>query len=485
MTLRARLTILYAVILGVILALFGVTVFTLVTNILIGQVDITLESAAVDTIQIMSVTPDGRIAFNGLLAFDDNVVVQVWDLNGNPVGRTQAIEPARVDVTSLNPVGLKSNERAVTEVSYVDLHFRVLTIPLETELGRVGTLQTGVNLSELDQLRNNLLRTLLISGGVTMLVAALVGWYLTRRALAPLSTVTETALQITRADDLSRRIPEVSNRNDEVGTLIQTFNATLVRLEELFNSQRRFLADVSHELRTPLTVIKGNADLMRRMSQLDEEALDTIEGEVDRLSRMVGDLLLLAQADAGHATLDLRPVELDTILLEVFQQAHILASGNRHLEIEDIDQVIVCGDRDRLKQVFLNLVANAVKYTEKGGLVKISLGKQNSMAYLRVQDNGPGIADEDLPHIFDRFYRAEKSRSRDKHEHKGFGLGLSITNWIVENHGGAIKVVSVVGKGTTFTVWLPLSNGNCEPPVMREEHSNGFAPAKIKTPNLN
>lgn len=481
MSLRARLTILYTIILGVILTLFGFSVYTLVSNILLQQVDITLESAAVDTIQSMRVSPDGRIGFTALMAFDQNVVVQVWDGNGNPVGRTQAIEPDRVDVTPLNPLGLQMDERFLGEVNYVDLHFRVLSIPLETGNGRIGTLQTGANLSEVDTLRASLLRTLIISGAATMLVAGIAGWYLTRRALSPLATVTETALQITRTDDLSRRIPEVSNRGDEVGTLIQTFNATLGRLEELFKSQHRLLADVSHELRTPLTVIKGNADLMRRLDELDGEALGTIETEVDRLSRMVGDLLLLAQADAGYTTLDLRPVELDTILLEVFQQANILAQGNRDLLIEEIDQVIVCGDRDRLKQVLLNLLANAVKYTDKGGMVRISLGKQDRMACFRVEDNGPGIADHDLPYIFDRFYRAEKSRSREKREQKGFGLGLSITNWIVKQHGGDIRVDSRVGEGTTFTVWLPLADGRCESPLT-EPAPNGRAPERIDLP---
>jgi signal transduction histidine kinase len=315
-------------------------------------------------------------------------------------------------------------------------------------------------MNEVDLLKQNLLRTLLISGGVAVTILTFGGWITTRRALQPLSTVTRTASEITRADDLSRRIPGQRSKVDEVGQLIQAFNQTLERLEDLFNVQRRFVADVGHELRTPLTVIKGNAELMRREGKLDMELLDRMDREVDRLTRMVGDLLLLAQAEAGKLPMDRRQVEVDTLLLEVYQQAHVLAGGKKEVRIEDIDQVLVCGDRDRLKQVILNLVSNAVSYTQEKGEILLRLYKQDGMACFSVQDNGPGIPEADLDHIFERFYRAEKSRSRHDSE-KGFGLGLSIAYWIVTNHGGEIQVDSKEGVGTTFHVKLPLANGDC------------------------
>jgi signal transduction histidine kinase len=273
--------------------------------------------------------------------------------------------------------------------------------------------------------------------------------------------VTEVATQITRADDLSRRIPYDGPPGDEIGQLISAFNRTLGRLETLFDTQRRFLADVGHELRTPLTVIKGNTSLMRRMSCGDEESLSGIESEVDRLTRLVGDLLLLSQAESGKIPMARQVVELDTLLLEAMGQMSVLSRDRLTLRLGDIDQVLVCGDRDRLKQVLVNLIGNAINYTPQGGSVVVGLGKAQNQARLTITDNGPGIPPEDLPHIFERFYRGDKSRTRDR-DGKGFGLGLSIAYWIVRNHNGRIDVDSKLGSGTTFCVWLPLDLKECE-----------------------
>lgn len=324
----------------------------------------------------------------------------------------------------------------------------------------IGLLQVGASLTMMDTIQQTLLVILLVGSIVAVTIAGLAGWFSTQRALKPLNLVTATALQITRADDLSRRIPYQGAPDDEVGQLITAFNQTLSRLEKLFNSQRRFLIDVGHELRTPLTVIKGNVDLMRRMNCSDDESMESIENEVNRLTRLVGDLLLLAQAESGKLPLVRRTVELDTLVLEVMQQIRVLARERISFNLGEIDQVLVCGDQDRLKQVLLNLISNAIKYTPTGGEVLVGLGKHENQARLTVSDTGTGIPEEDLPYIFDRFYRGEKSRTRSK-DGKGFGLGLSIAYWIVRNHEGKIDVSRNQPKGTTFTVWLPLAEGKC------------------------
>jgi heavy metal sensor kinase len=309
---------------------------------------------------------------------------------------------------------------------------------------QVGTLRDPVD----DALRQ-LLAVLVVGGAGAILASTVVGRWLAAQALRPIDTITRTALAISRADDLDKRIPQVGPQ-DEVGRLAATFNLMLDRLEKLFRAQQRFIADISHELRSPLTTIRGNVDLLRRMNCVDEPSLDAIQAESERMARLVGDLLLLAQADAGQPIRRER-VELDTVMLEVFRQVHPLAEGVE-LAIGEEDQATILGDPDRLKQLLLNLVDNAIKYTPKGGKVTLGLRRAKGWAVLSVTDTGVGIPEKDLPHIFERFYRVDKARSRAA---GGTGLGLPIVQWIVLAHGGRIEAQSEPGKGTTFTVWLP------------------------------
>ncbi len=457
MTLRVRLALLYTTLLGVVLLVFGVTVYGLVSVILIDQIDETLSqtwSEIYNNITIVQGRDRTAITLPSM-DFSANMYVQAW----SPDNRLLATNTGVFD-RPLDSGGLQSPTPVYRTVFNQDRHLRVVTVPLFLSDRLVSTIQIATSLNAVDTTRNTLVIVLVLGSTGSMLVAGLAGWLSTRRAMAPLQAVTETALQITRADDLSRRILYQGQPDDEVGQLIHAFNQTLARLENLFNTQRRFLADVGHELRTPLTVIRGNVDLMRRMGYTDEESLESIENEVDRLTRLVGDLLLLAQAESGKIPLDMRVVELDTLLFEVMQQMRVLAGDRLQLRLGEIDQVLVCGDRDRLKQVLVNLVSNAVNYTPSGGQVVVGVGKAGEQARLTVSDTGPGIPAEDLPHVFERFYRGEKSRTRSR-DRKGFGLGLSIAYWIVRNHDGRIEVDSQEGHGTTFCVWLPLAGDQC------------------------
>lgn len=452
MSLRLRLSITYSALVGVVLLLFGFLVFSIVSQVLLEQIDSRLSQSANQIIERLRVSASNQFDIRQLSAYQptENLIFQVWDTErrlqfSRPIGLSDPLDEA----------GVRLGQVFYSSQSIGGVRVRVLSVPLRTNRGPVGYLQVGLSLA-LVEITQNTLATVLIALTITLMVVVLVTtWALTGEALAQLETVTQVATQITQADDLSRRIPVAPTAQDEVSRLIHAFNQTLERLEKLFDTQRRFLADVSHELRTPLTVIKGEVGLMRLTNELDEESLRNIEKEVDRLTRLVGDLLLLAQAESGQLPLDLKPVEMDTILLEVMQQMQVLASGKINLRLEEIDQVIVNGDRDRLKQVILNLVSNAINYTPPGGEVRVWLSKQDGRACLKVEDTGPGIQPDDLPYIFDRFYRGDPSRKRT--ENSGFGLGLSIAKWIVDRHGGQIEVESQVGKGTRFTVWLPLT----------------------------
>lgn len=467
MSLRLKLTAFYTLLMGFALTLFGIAVYAQVKAILMDQFNQKLEYAFLDPAQALRPTEQGEYALATFLSFDKSLFFQLWDTEGALLDSVHA-EEIEIGSSPIDPVGLRDaledKEESFKEVFSRDNHYQVKTKPLYSSDGTVflGVLQAGTNLNGVDKFLFDLQQALIFTGLSAMGIAAIVSYMTTNRALSPLATVTRTASEITRADDLSRRIPEFGSSDDEVGRLIKAFNQTLERLEDLFLSQRRFIADVGHELRTPLTVIKGNADLMRRVGKMDDQSLKSIENEIDRLTRLVGDLLLLAKAEAGKLLLDNRIVELDTILLEVCEEAAVLANGKKEIRIDEIDQVLVCGDQDRLKQVVLNLVCNAVMYTQEGGLIELRLGKRATSAYLVVEDNGPGIPEEDLHRIFERFYRGEKSRARSPQDDgKGFGLGLSIAYWIVNNHGGNIDVESQLGKGTTFTVWLPLADGSC------------------------
>lgn len=470
MSLRARLAVLYTSIVGGILLIFGVAVYGAVSLILLSQVDSLLQRTVEQIWQNIYVDESGdlKLEQTNTLELSPGILFQVWS-------RDRSLVYSNIPLLNrpLDALGLQSGE-PVFQDSFLStatssIHLRVRTIPLVIGgAGRLlGAIQVGTSLAVIDATQQSLLSILFVGVVVSMSVAGLAGWYSTRRALASLEDVTDVALQITRADDLSRRIPYSGPPDDEVGQLIHAFNQTLSRLENLFNTQRRFLVDVGHELRTPLTVIRGNIDLMMRMDCTDEESMKSIEAEVDRLARMVGDLLLLAQAESGKLPLAIDIVEMDTLLLEVMQGIQILAKDRLKLSIGHIDQVLVCGDHDRLKQVLVNLIGNAINYTPAGGEVVVSLGKDDSRARLAVMDNGPGIPEEDLPYIFERFYRGEKSRTRQR-EGKGFGLGLSIAYWIVRNHGGQIEVESVLGEGTTFIVWLPLAKGECQGEIITD-----------------
>jgi two-component system OmpR family sensor kinase len=453
MSLRLRLTILYSALTGGILLIFGVLLYSLVNILLVTQVDTTLYQTANDLLIGWRVGPTGELSQETLpkLNLTSFIYFQIWD----NYGRLHSSSPSLGQINQpFDPIGYQLKKTIYRNSMVQKVNLRVLNVPLKAGERPVGTLQVAASMTMIDTTRHLLVQTIIIIAGFAILFAAFLSWFFIGQALSPMIDITESALRITDADDLSQRIPQRNPENNEMGRLVTAFNDTLERLEHLFISQQRFLADVSHELRTPLTVIKGNVALMRRMKEMDKESLDNIEDEADRLTRLVGDLLLEAQAESGKLPLHFAKIELDTLLLEVFKEMRILARDRVHLKLPEIDQIVINGDRDRLKQVLINLIANAINYTPSGGDVVLSLGIVGDNARLIVRDTGLGIPPEDLPHLFERFYRAEKSRSRSKIG--GFGLGLSIAYWIVNHHGGQIEVDSAEGKGTTFCIYLPL-----------------------------
>ncbi len=365
-----------------------------------------------------------------------------------------------------------------------DASVRLLTEPihLNTSGDVVGAVQVAESLSPFENTMAAVSRLLLTAGGLALLVAVVIGWLLTRAALSPVFRITETARHIAATGDYRQRLHVTRPRfghGDELFFLASTFNDMIARLEHMLDSQRRLLADTSHELRNPITIIRGNLALLRRDSVPEaarREAVVEAEEEAARMGRLVGDLLLLARADAGEQpSMQRESVDLGELAAEVVDRARPLA-GDRRLSLSIEARSLVMGDRDRLKQLIANLVENAIRYTLKNGRIDVRVsatgplqqtarpvrsrnardsGGSHAMAQISISDSGIGISPTDLPHVFERFYRADKARSR---AHGGTGLGLSIAQYIVHAHGGTIQVASDgANRGATFTVNLPLT----------------------------
>lgn len=454
MSLRLRLTLIYSVLLSGVVLLLSIVIYSMASVVIINQVDDIIEQAATRIINVLQADQAGDLSFNPeTLQLSKSIHYQIWTGDQRLLHYSENMSEFSDE---MDDEAFSQSQSIYRNVVNSDIPFRVLTVPLMINGEQSGWLQVGMILTEVRHTQRLLQLVLGVSAFFAIIIAGIVIWVVTGQALEPLAEMAQITNRITSTDDLSKRIPVDVGRNDEISALVLTFNQTLVRLERLFHAQRRFLADVSHELRTPLTVIKGNVGLMRIMKDYDEESLKSIESEIDRLSRLVGDLLLMAQAESGKLPLMLEPVEIDDLLFEVFEEMKVLSDGEHNIRIGNIQPAIVTGDRDRLKQVFLNLGSNAIKFSPEAGLILLSLYVRSNWVQIIVSDEGPGIPKEELGWLFERFYRGDKARSRAKQD-VGFGLGLPIAYWIVRNHRGRIDVETIDGKGTTFSVWLPIS----------------------------
>ena len=316
--------------------------------------------------------------------------------------------------------------------------------------------ESGVPYHQVEEVLHGLLLTLALYVPFLVVLAVVIGYWLMRRSLQPVDDITQKAEGIT-STNLSQRLP-VIRTGDELERLSTALNRMIARLEDAFQHANRFSADASHELRTPLTILQLELEGMAQNHQLAPELLDQIGSaleETQRLSRIVENLLTIARLDAGEARMEKVNVDLGELAAETSEQMKLLAEEKSlSLTCDATPGVYVEGDRSRLKQVLVNLIDNAIKYTERGS-IEIKVRTANQRAVLEVTDSGVGIPSEALSHIFERFYRADKARSR---ESGGAGLGLAIVKAICSAHDGEIKVVSTEEKGSRFVVELPLSN---------------------------
>ena len=507
-SLRLRLVLWYGSLIALALGFFALLFLFLTTDAIDTSVNSALRTEArvamLDVLRDLSPTPpywSNQLSLSVVDTYrDPGVVVEVLDTQGQV--RYLSSNGRPLPFSNENTQAVLAGQPSVFYDTRVNgQHVRVEALPIRVPVHGIdsnadgiptgsgpviGTLLIAKSLSDVDATKL-LLRTLLLLSGVATLLGTLIAsWLIATRVLRPLAALVATARSIAASTARGTRLGSLSQRvhrprgHDELAQVVDTFNEMLASLESATQAQHRFIADASHELRAPLTTIQGNlAFLQRHLNELPPEERRTMladaHGETLRLAELVNDLLLLARADANADTASeaqeaeieerkdvqkTQPVELDHAVLQLVRQLRrrlSLEGSTLSLEIGHIEPVRVRGDEESLRRVALILLDNAIKYTpsnneESKGRIIVSVERSSGQAVLRVRDTGIGIEPADLPHIFERFYRADRARVR-----QGTGLGLSIAQTLVEHLGGRITAESTLGKGSTFNIWLPLA----------------------------
>jgi signal transduction histidine kinase len=383
------------------------------------------------------------------------VYVQIFNAESELIARSfnLGVQQMHASAADINRVLQGESFYTTTEIS--DSPVQLYYQPIYRDSRIVGAVQVGESLVGLESTLERL-RLIYMVGAISVLLFGLTGgWVLARLGLQPVVRVMETAQEIVGAEDLSRRVP-YTGPADEIGNLATTFNQMLTRLQTLFESQRQFLAEAAHELRTPLASLLGNVDLLATFGDdpiRRREIVEAIQRTGKHVARLLDDLLLLAQAEAGWHLSTLTPTALDDVLMETCESIRWQADGVT-LKIERCEPVFVCGDAVRLRQVFINLIDNALKHSPSGSAVSIALWREKDKVKALIRDCGPGISEQDLKRIFEPFFRAPVSK-----RFPGAGLGLTIVRWIVQEHGGEIGIESSANAGTTVTLSFPAITG--------------------------
>ena len=478
-SLRFKLTLWYVLILGVLLISFSTFLYFTLSKSLHRDVDNKLRSLA-ELVSSESSSPLSKFGFGNIdqaLETSMNLkpigkFIQVLDESGNIGRKSENLKNVQLPI-SLN--ALKNASKGLitfeTNRSIGNTPLRIITFPVVENNHAAKIVQIASSLEGVEDALNTLFIILIITVPLALMVASLGGQFLAHKALKPVDDITQTARMIT-SQNLNQRItpPKVK---DEISRLIETFNGMISRLDQSFRQIKQFSSDASHELRTPLTILKGEVEVMLRKERTQQEYQQTLKSnleEINRMSQIVEDLLLLSKADTGQIILNKGDINLTEILSEVVAQMDMLARSKRlYLSASNNHQdVHIFGDALRIRELFINLIENGIKYTEEGGSIHISLQKEylpplrnqtdrlekerERFIKIIVSDTGIGISKEDQEKIFIRFFRVDKARSR---EQGGSGLGLSICKWIVEAHQGQIKVESELGKGSSFVVKFP------------------------------
>jgi heavy metal sensor kinase len=462
-SIRSRLTAWYVTLLAIILILFSVLLNYFLAKRLYESVDnsLTVSATVVATSATMrlgnSPLPGLNQLFEQFMSQGNlNKFYRIYDGSGNVGSRSKNINASQFPLSQTAYAdALEGKNSYETFKVGGQQPIRVITMPVLLEGQLINLVQVGTSLEAVQETLRNLKIFLFAAVPSVLILAALFARFMARRALKPISRIIDTARDIGQGQELSKRIP-VLKIKDELGQLALTFNEMMNRLENSFAQMRQFSSDASHELRTPLTVLKGQNELILSKQRKPEEYQEVISSnleEINYMSKVLEDLFVLSRSDENQVNLDCDPVDLRALVEEVCKHAEILAEENNiKIVFSFLEPTAIKGDEVRLRQMVWNVLQNGIKYTQRGGELKISLQNEGEFVLLTIQDTGIGIPEKDLPLIFNRFYRVDKARTRDE---GGSGLGLSICRQIAEAHKGKIEVESKLGVGTRFKIQLP------------------------------
>ncbi|MBI5566038.1 MAG: HAMP domain-containing histidine kinase [Chloroflexi bacterium] len=458
-TLRVRFALWTAGLLVAALALFGLIVYGDMARGLTAAVDDSLRLTAIELAAEIDVA-NGEPSLNEDPTQDpqytrlreQNFSLRLWNLSGQLVQEFGPYNNLPPIPAGLRPVDGPGELTTLTDPASSDL-IHIYTSPAVKANQVVGTLQVALNLKNVNRTLELLLTALFLGGPFIVIIAGVGGYFLAARALTSIDQITRTARAIS-ANHLSARL-NLPETNDEVGRLAATFDSMLNRLDGAFRRERQFTADASHELRTPLSAMEtiiGSTLARRRTPAEYEQALIDLGQEAERMRILTEGLLQLAHQDAVQPPVRFERVDLSTLLKDVVESL-CRAAEERGLKIIDQvpDGLTLMGDSDSLIRLFVNLLDNAIKYTRQGTITVAARLDGDARAVVTVCDTGVGIAPEHLPHVFDRFYRVDESRSSKD----GMGLGLAIVHSIAHAHGGTVTVDSTPGQGSAFNVELP------------------------------
>lgn len=478
MTIRLRLTIVYTVILGITLFLFGMALYLVLENRLLNEIDGELQvrgKEVVRQIQVVDRFPYGFGKWIDIPSFDifasPDLFIQIRNMKGEVLASSSNLGEYSLPLSRQTLEGAKEAHIFLDTIKVNGNQVRMYVLPFSYRGSLIGMVQVAIPLAAVESSLQTLRWVLMLVGLITLLLAAGLGWVMARQALRPVDRIISATEAIHVGKDLNKRI-EVTHPQDEMGRLSETINSMLARLQSVYEQleqsikiQRRFVSDASHELRTPLTTIRGNVEWLRKVAEDRKEeqehaefneALDDILDETERMSRMVEDLLILARSDA-QASVPRQGVIVANWLEDFARKASRLeneAEFSYSLDPVKLEGMRIWGNKEMLDRMLWIFLDNAFKYTPNGQ-VKLEVDSNSNLLVIRVADTGIGISTEDLPHIFERFYRADPARGRS-----GTGLGLSIADSIVKEHGGSIQVESEVDRGTIFIIRLPLVDGS-------------------------